>query len=205
MGVVFRPKYRARDGQIRESSIWWARFRQHGKTVRESTATSDARKAQRFLREREGKVALNIPVSPTADRLTLDAAARMIQDDYVSNGQKSGRTLVGLLAHLLAHFGGTTRLSRLTTGAVERYKATRLTEGAAPASINRELSALGRMASLARQHYDLVSPLIVTKFQERNARKGFFEAGGPGGRLHLLAPRAGRAGPSRLSHGLAEN
>jgi hypothetical protein len=64
MGAIYRPKYKGKDGVVRESAVWWVRFRQHGKTVRQSTETADERKARAFLREKEGKVALNIPVSP---------------------------------------------------------------------------------------------------------------------------------------------
>jgi integrase len=177
MGTIFRPKYKGRDGVIRESAVWWVRFRQHGKTVRQSTDTEDERKARAFLREREGKVALNIPVSPKGDRLTLDEAAAMIRADYTANGRKSaGSSLEFRLAHLLAHFGQGARLARITTGAVETYKARRLAAKAAPATINRELAALRRMATLARRQYGLVVSFDVEKYEERNARKGFFEA-----------------------------
>jgi integrase len=115
-------------------------------------------------------------VSPKGDRLTLKEAAAMIREDYAANGHKSADTLEFLLAHLFAHFGAEVRLGRLTTGDVERYKALRLADKAAPATINRELSALQRMASLARRQYGLAAPFDVQKFQERNARKGFFEA-----------------------------
>jgi len=49
---------------MRKSAVWWVRFRQHSETVRQSAETTDERKAHAFLREREGKVALNILVSP---------------------------------------------------------------------------------------------------------------------------------------------
>src|SRR5690349_3885469 len=71
MGAIYRPKYRGRQGVIGESEVWWVRFRQHGKTVRQYTETYSEAKARAFLREREGKVALNIPVAPRAGRLTL--------------------------------------------------------------------------------------------------------------------------------------
>jgi len=176
VGAIYRPKYKGKDGGVREAAVWWVRFRQHGKTVRQSTETTDERKARAFLKEREGKVALNIPVSPHGDRLTLDAAATMIRNDYAANGRKSADTLEFRLAHLRKHFGGTARLSRLTTGAVEQYKATRLAANAAPATINKEMAALQRMASLARDQYGLAAPFRVRMFEERNARKGFFEA-----------------------------
>src|SRR2546421_209312 len=88
MGAIYRPKYRDRNGEIREAAVWWVRFRQHGKTVRQSTETTSEPKAKRFLRER---------------------------------------------------------------------------------------ALLRRMGSLARHQCGLVVPFEVTTFQERNARKGFFE------------------------------
>jgi integrase len=58
---------------------------------------------------------------------------------------------------------------------VEAYKAARLEAKAAPATINRELAALGRMAALARRQYGLVSPFTVERLEERNVRTGFFD------------------------------
>src|SRR5262245_37835606 len=98
MGAIFRPKYAPPGwkyadakaaGVLRESEVWWVRFRQHGKTIRQSAETTSGQKARAFLREREGKIALNIPVSPEGDRLTLDEAATMIRNDYTVNGRKS--------------------------------------------------------------------------------------------------------------------
>jgi integrase len=175
MGSLYRPKYRDRHGEIQESGVWWVRFRQHGRTVRQSTDTADERKARAFLREREGKVALNIPVSPQGDRLTLVDAATMIRNDYAANDRKSGETLECRLAHILAAFGESRRLSRMTTADVECHKAARLEAKAAPATINKELAALGRMAALARHQHQLVVPFVIEKYAERNARKGFFE------------------------------
>jgi integrase len=123
----------------------------------------------------EGKVALNVPIIPRADRLTLSEAADLIRRDYVSNGHKSGRTLEVRLANLLDHFDGASRIARITTGHVEAYKAARLEAKAAPASVNRELAILGRMGTLARHQYGLVVPFRCAKLEERNVRTGFFE------------------------------
>jgi integrase len=175
VGAIYRPKYRDRRGVVHQSTVWWARFRQHGRTVRQSTETTDSKKAQAFLREREGKVVLNIPVNPRAERLTLGEAAMLVRNDYVANGHKSADTLELRLTHLLSHFGEGGRLARLTTGQVEVYKARRLEAGAAPASVNRELAILGRMSTLARHQYGLIAPFRVAKLEERNVRTGFFE------------------------------
>src|SRR5262245_8539564 len=165
MGAIFKPTYRDRRGQVQQSAVWWVRYRQHGKTIRQSTETDDERKARKFLQEREGRVALNVSVSPKGDRLTLDQAAQMIRNNYAAQRRKSSATLGYQLAHVLGHFRESTRLSRITTGDVERYKAARLVAGAAPATVNRELSALARMGSLARHQYGLAVPFVVKKFE----------------------------------------
>jgi integrase len=175
MGKIFRPKYKDRNGVIRESAVWWIRFRQHGKTERQSTETTSETKARTFLREREGKVALNVTVNVKAERLTLSDAAGLIRHDYQANGRKSAATIEYRLAHLLAYFGESTRLARLTTGAVEAYRVARLRAKAAPGTVNREVQALGRMASLAHHQYGLAVPFARAMFVERNARQGFFE------------------------------
>jgi len=195
MGVIYRPRYTDRHGVTQTSAVFWVRFRQHGKTLRQSTETASEAKAKAFLREKEGKVALNIPANVTADRLTLGEAADLIRHDYTTNGHKSGDTLELRLTHLLAHFGADTRLSRITTGAVEAYKAARLAERVcrtettatgttriptqtrtAAATVNREIAMLARMGTLARRQYGLAVPFVVTKLKERNAREGFFDA-----------------------------
>jgi hypothetical protein len=79
MGAVYRPKYKGADGTIRESAVWWVRYRQHGKTLRQSTETTDHAKALKILERQQGKVALNVPISLAGDRLTLDAAAELIR------------------------------------------------------------------------------------------------------------------------------
>jgi integrase len=66
---------------------------------------------------------------------------------------------------------------QLTTGAVETYKAARLAtpKPPAPATVNREITILARMATLARHQYGLIAPFRVAKLEERNVRTGFFD------------------------------
>jgi integrase len=175
MGTVYRPKYKAADGTLRESAVWWIRYRQHGKTLRQSTETTDHAKALKILERQQGKVALNIPISLAGDRLTLDAAADLIRRDYAINGRRSGKSMGHALAHVLAGLGSTTRLARVATAQVEAYKSARLAAGARPATVNRELAVLSRMASLAKHQYGLVVTFVVERLAERNVRTGFFE------------------------------
>ena len=61
------------------------------------------------MREREGKVSLNMPVNVTAERLTLSEPAELIRNDYTAAGHKSTDTLELRLAPLQTYFGATTR------------------------------------------------------------------------------------------------
>ena len=73
-------------------------------------------------------MALNIPVKPTADRLTLAEAAELIRHDYPANGHKSVDTWSfrwRISWRTSARIRG---WARITTGAVEAYKAARLAE-----------------------------------------------------------------------------
>jgi hypothetical protein len=211
MGSIYRPKYKASDGTLRESAIWWIRYRQHGKPVRQSTETRSERTARAILRQQEGRVALNIPIITKADRLTLGEAAELIQNDYRANGHKSVNTLDVRLAHLLNHFDSAARLGRITTGHVEAYKAARLEAQAAPASVNRELAILGRMGTLSKHQLGLVVPFRVANLpggEPRGAeRQDRLLRGGavcfrPS--TSSASARASGAGHRGQAHGMAE-
>jgi hypothetical protein len=92
MGQIYRPTYTDRHSVKQTSAVWWVRYRQHGKTVRESTETDNERKARAFLREREGKVALKIPVIPKAERLTLADAATLMRHEYATTAASRAPT-----------------------------------------------------------------------------------------------------------------
>jgi site-specific recombinase XerD len=81
------------------------------------------------------------------------------------------------LKHLDQHFKGFKAIE-ITGSDVLEYVAKRQEEGAANCSINRELAALRRMFSLARQGEDLVySPHIQQLDESDNVRQGFLNPG----------------------------
>jgi integrase len=76
--------------------------------------------------------------------------------------------------HLRNAFGFDRGLD-ITADRVAAYSNTRLTDGAKPATVNRELAALRRMFSLAVKAGRLPSRPHIAMLAEHNAREGFME------------------------------
>ena len=55
----FQPRY-TRNGQKCISEVWWIQYRMGSRRVRESAGTRDKTEARRFLKRREGAVALRL-------------------------------------------------------------------------------------------------------------------------------------------------
>ena len=134
--------------------------------------------AQKLLNDRVGKVARGevLDVRPRTVAELYDAL-----HTFTVNNSKPGRgcradSLGWRWAHL-APFFAAMAAPAVTTAHVEKYKAERRKEGAAPATINRELAVLRRMFRHGRQ---CTPPLVhgvpsIRLFPEDNVRTGFVE------------------------------
>jgi site-specific recombinase XerD len=113
-------------------------------------------------------------IGPDIERTTFDDLADMIRADYKANRRDTPKRLDQSLAHLLLTFGGR-RASDVTPDRIARYAEHRSKEGAAPATINRELSALKRAFRLGldRERVSRIPPIKMLR--EDNVRRGFFE------------------------------
>lgn len=85
------------------------------------------------------------------ERVKFDELAEDLIRDYRINGKRSlGRAEISI-NHLKESFGGL-KVPQVTSSKINQYVDNRLEEGAANATINRELAALKRMLNLgARQ------------------------------------------------------
>ncbi|MGB7489102.1 MAG: site-specific integrase, partial [Thermoanaerobaculia bacterium] len=156
MGELRRPTYTATDPKTgekvkRQSRVWWVRYYRDGRRYEESSHSTKKTDAAALLKVREGDVAKGLPVTSEVGKLRFDEAAADVVTDYKVNGKRSLRDVeTRIRLHLEPFFGGR-RMASITTADVRRYVAHRQEEGAANASINRELAILKRSYRLAVQ------------------------------------------------------
>jgi integrase len=98
---------------------------------------------------------------------------------YTENNSHSKRSVAGIgwrWKHLKPFFAGM-RAANVTTDAVEKFKRQRREEGAAPATVNRELATLRRAFNYGKRCTPpkVFSVPHIQMFRENNARQGFVE------------------------------
>lgn len=171
-GYLFRPTYTARDGTRKKAAVWWLRLGVRGQKVLLCTGTRDYRAALAFQRKKAVELAEGQTAGLTAGRITLEVLEGKILDDYRNNSRTSSRHVVNNFVHLRRLLGNL-RAHQVDEDAVEGYKAKRLEEGAAPATVNLELASLQRALNLCRRKLPRVP--AFTYLVVKNARQGFFE------------------------------
>jgi integrase len=169
-------KYKSRKSkQVHQSNIYWIKYYRNGKAERENTHTSDFAAAKRLLQSREGDVARGIPVSAKLGRVKIDELTEDVITNYKINHKKSlGDVERRLRLHIIPFFGGRRAIS-ITTSTIERFILTRQEQGAANATINRELAILKRAFSLGVRAGKILSKPYIAALKEANVRTGFFE------------------------------
>src|SRR4051812_1460651 len=140
-------------GQLRKrGGVWWIRYYRDGRRHEESARTDKCETARDLLKQREGDVAKGAPLSAKIGRLRFEDASKDLLTDYQINGKRSHDNLKSSVVDgaLEPWFRGR-RMASLTTADIRAYVADRQGKGYANGTINRELSALKRMFTLAIQ------------------------------------------------------
>jgi len=128
---------------------WWIAYYVNGNEIRESAGRSASRSdAKRLLKRRIAEVANGRFHGLKPERVTFDELAALLADDYATNGRRSLDRAELSIAHLRKKFGRA-RAVDITRAKVAGYIAGRLKDGAAAASAQKEVAALGRMFTLA--------------------------------------------------------
>ena len=139
-------------GVYLRGNVWWIKYRVNGKPVYESSGSEKESDARRLLKKRFGQIALGRFIGPDAERVTVRELAEDYLNDYRVNGRRSldkAERMVKRLdengkevnSGLMAYFGDY-KAHSVGTDRVRAYTAKRIEEGAANATINRELAAL---------------------------------------------------------------
>lgn len=178
---LYLPRYEDEKGRALESKVWWMRYscrrcpiHPHGGQHRESTETKKVTDAQRILDQKKGVIADGKRFLPTYDRITVTEILDAVSLDYANKGRKSTDGVKrNIKNHLTPYFGHRPAVS-LSGAEIRTYIQGRLSAGAAPAQVNRELAVLRRAYILSLKDGTLLTRPHFELLPERNQRKGFF-------------------------------
>src|SRR5712691_1999195 len=174
-GSLFQDSYRDKQtGELVKCRTWTMKLWVGGKALKKSSGTTSRSVALKRLDKWKADVLQGTYV-PGADKTTFDDGATLLTNEYKANGRRSADRVEDANDHLRAFFGGYCRMRAITTDRVLPYVRHRQEQGAANATINRELSALKRMFRLGERAGKVARRPHVDMLHEANARKGFFE------------------------------
>lgn len=157
--------------------VYWIAYSHRGREYRESTGATGTKGetlAGKLLKKRLGEIGRGRLIGPQEEKVSFEELAADLERDYSINGKRSAHTLRFKLQHLRASFV-LMRAVDITTDRIRAHVSARQQEGAANATINRELAALKRMFSLAIQAGRLSTRPYIPMLEENNARQGFVD------------------------------
>lgn len=131
----------------KRGKVYWIKYYRHGKPYRESSESHKEADAKNLLKKREGEIANGKTPGIHFERIKFDELAEDLIRDYKINGRKSLERTEISIEHLKKTFEGL-KVPQITSTRINQYIDNRLEEGAANATVNRELAALKRMLNL---------------------------------------------------------
>jgi integrase len=157
------------------TKVWWIQYSRAHKRRRESSGSVNRSDAVKLLKQRIADAVDGKPAGPTIEKTTVADLAQILIDDYVANERRSLKRARISLNHLTDYFQPDGRVIAIGSDRIVGYIAHRQQEGAARATINRELAALKRAFRLARRAKRVAEVPDISLLSENNARQGFLE------------------------------
>jgi integrase len=176
-GCVYQPRYKNKRREWVKQAVWWIKYQRPGeaKPTRESAHTTRKGEALGLLRDRLSDIKAGLPTGPDVNKTTFEDLARLIEQDYEVNERDTLVRVKQGLEHLRGMFAGNLAVT-ITGDRTTAYALQRKAEGAANATINRELAALKRAFRLAAKMRKVAFVPAIDMLREDNARRGFFES-----------------------------
>ena len=156
--------------------IYWICYWHRGQRHRESAKTENERAAWKLYHERKADLGRGKTAALTAGKVTFEQMADGYLDDYRDNQKRSLVHAKQAVKHLKSFFGGELAID-IKTLRIREFIRVKLAEGYANASVNRYLSALRRMFSIAIKNEILEAAPFVPMLEENNTRTGTVEPG----------------------------
>jgi len=157
-------------GMLYKRGDVWIKYYSAGKPFRESTRTTKQKEAERFLRDREGRVALGTPLLPKVQRTMIEDLLKNLKTHYETTGQRKLREAETRLIPLRQFFTGR-RASAMSGDVLTAYIQHRQSEGMSNGTINRELSVLGTAYTLGFEHGKVMRRPIIHHLKEAAPRQ----------------------------------
>jgi len=157
-------------GLFKRGSVWWMDFVYKGTRIRRSVETKNRKLAQRIYDKVKGEIA----EGKWFERLPgQDKTFKELMEKYmVEHSKPKKKTWVrdGVSLSHISPFFGEYNLMEITPSMISDYKNRRLKEGAAPATLNRELSLCKHAFNLAYKEWDWVreNPFCKVKMEREN-------------------------------------
>jgi hypothetical protein len=158
----------------KRGEVFWIKYYSGGRPIRESARTTKQKEAERFLKDREGRVAMGAPVLPKVQRTMVDDLLTDLKSHYETTGQRTPREAETRLIPLRLFFTGR-RANAMSGDTLTAYIQHRQGEGRSNGTINRELSMLGTAYKLGVEHGKVMRRPIIHLLKEARPRQGFFE------------------------------
>ena len=143
-------------GLFKRGSVWWMSFIYQGKQIRRSTETEDGKLAKRIYDKVKGEIAEGkwFEKLPGEEKTFKEMMERYMEEHSrpkKASAERDEASLLHLYPFFEKHY-----VADVTPALINEYKAKRRQEGAAPATINREIALMKHGFSLALKLWEWV-------------------------------------------------